>query len=82
MSRGLGRVQRCIFEAFEQQRGRRFTVDELAALAYPGQAIQRKHKEAVRRALQRLEPELGLLKCRVGFLRVSGWRHVIGRRDF
>lgn len=82
MSRGLGRVQRCIVEAFESQPTRRFTVDELAALAYSGETIQRKHKEAVRRALKRLQPELGLHKYRAGFLRVSGWRHVIGRRNF
>lgn len=82
MSRGLGRVQRCFAEAFEGQPSRRFTVEELAKLAFPGETIQRKHKEAVRRALKRLEPELGLHKYRAGFLRVSGWRHVIGRRDF
>jgi hypothetical protein len=82
MSRGLGRVQRSIIEVFEKEPGRRFTIAELSALAYPGETIERKHREAVRRALKRLEPELGLHKFRVGFLRVSGWRHVIGLRNF
>jgi len=81
VSRGLGRVQRCVAEAFEAQPNRRFTVEELAKLAFPGETIQRKHREAVRRALRRLEPELGLQKYRAGVLRVSGWRYVIGRKD-
>ena len=82
MSRGLGHVQGCIVDAFEEHPRRRFTVVELAALAYPGETIQRKHKEAVRRALKKLEAELGLWKCRVGHPGAFGWRHVIGRNDF
>lgn len=82
MSRGLGRVQRCIAEAFEVEPSKRFTVEELAKLAFPGETIERKHREAVRRALKRLEPELSLQKYRAGVLRVSGWRYVIGRKGF
>jgi hypothetical protein len=54
MSRGRGIVQRRIVAAFEDQPGKRFTVDELAALAYPGVAIERKHKEGVRHALNKM----------------------------
>jgi len=82
MSRGLGRVQRCIAEAFEAQPSKRFTVEDLAKLAFPGETIQRKHREVVRRALRRLEPELGLHKSRAGVLRDAGWRYVIGRKNF
>ena len=36
MSRGLGRVQRKIDDALKAEPSRRFTVEELAEIAYPG----------------------------------------------
>jgi hypothetical protein len=78
VSKGPGRVQRQIAAAFEAEPSRRFTIEELASAVYPGEAIERSHKVAVRRALKSVGPTIGLHTCRVGQLGKLGWRHVVG----
>lgn len=80
MSRGPGIVQRRIMAAFEDQPAKRFTVEELCELAYPGEAIERKHKESVRRALNKIVPDAGLWKSRAVLPDGFGWRHIVGRQ--
>lgn len=77
MSRGQGVVQRSLIAALDE-RGRRFTVEELAEIAFPGEPIERKHWVSVRRALKNL-PGLDLNLHRAGKLRAGGWRYVVGR---
>lgn len=51
MSRGPGRIQRAIEDAFRQNPRATYAVDDLAALAYPGvNHIEKKHRVAVLRA--------------------------------
>ena len=54
MSRGLGVVQRRLIAAFQDQPCRRFTVEELAEIAFPSELIERKHEVSARRALKNL----------------------------
>jgi hypothetical protein len=54
MSKGPGRVMRAIIEATEAEPTRRFTIEELAALAYPGAEIVHKHMVEVRAAVAAL----------------------------
>jgi hypothetical protein len=54
MSNGPGRVMRSINGAIEAQPKRRFTYDELAAIAYSGEPITRSRLVAVRRAVHAL----------------------------
>jgi hypothetical protein len=49
MSRGLGVVQRRLMAALDEL-GRRFAVEELAGIAFPGEPIERVHLVSVRRA--------------------------------
>lgn len=79
MSRGPGRVQRALIEAFEQFPDRRFTIEELAENVYPRAKVSEVHKDTVRRALAKLEPSLELHRCRIGKFQNRGWRYVIGR---
>ncbi len=46
MSRGPGRLQRGLIAAFQAEPDRRFTIEELAALVYPGEAFKRDHASA------------------------------------
>ena len=78
MSRGSGAVQRKIIEAFAAEPTRRFTVGELAEAVYPGQAIGKSKKDAVRRALIGVAPKIGPARSRVGVSGKSGWQHLIG----
>jgi hypothetical protein len=73
MSRGLGSVQRRLLAIIQAEPTRRFEVEELAALAFPGQALGRSHLASVRRALKGLE----LFRCRVGWPGGRGWRYVV-----
>lgn len=51
MSRGPGRIQRAIEDAFRQNPSATYAVDDLATLAYPGvNRIEKKHRVAVLRA--------------------------------
>lgn len=79
MSRGAGAVQRRIAEAFVGAPEKRFTVKELALLAYPDDEIGPAHLHSIRRALQGVAHELSLAKCRAGQSGQRGWRYVIGR---
>jgi len=51
----LGPVQTAIVDVIGEQPARRFTLAELAAVAYPGAAIKRSHLVAVSRAVRCLE---------------------------
>ena len=77
MSRGPGIVQRRLIAALQNEPTRRFTVEQLAAIAFPGEQIERKHAVSVRRALKNL-PGLDLESCRAGKPRGHGWRYVVG----
>jgi hypothetical protein len=77
MSRGPGILQRRLIAAFQSEPTRRFTVEQLSAIAFPGQPIERKHAVSARRALKNL-PGLGLHAIRAGEPRVHGWRYVVG----
>lgn len=78
-----GHVQHAIASAFEASPKAHFTTRELAALAYPGVPVERKHMVAVTRAIPTITPALTF--CRVGnpsrpdFKRGLGWHHVWGR---
>jgi len=78
MSRGSGAVQRKIIEAFAAEPYRRFTVEELAAAVFPGKPIEKAQKDAVRRALIRVELAIGLARSRVGVRGRRGWQYRIG----
>ncbi|HZZ63767.1 MAG TPA: hypothetical protein VFE63_21825 [Roseiarcus sp.] len=80
MSRGPGIVQRRLIAAFQSEPTRHFTVEQLAAIAFPGEPIERKHAVSVRRALKRLQklPGLDLHVIRAGAARTHGWRYFVG----
>jgi hypothetical protein len=75
MSRGLGVVQRRLMAALDEL-GRRFAVEELAGIAFPGEPIERVHLVSVRRALQKL-PGLKLHFQRTGESGTRGWRYLV-----
>jgi hypothetical protein len=77
MSRGLGTVQRRLIAALDERR-RRFTVEDLAEIAFPGGVIERKHKVSVRRALKKLAG-LDLHLCKAGKSCTRGWRYLVWR---
>lgn len=77
MSRGPGHVQRTVAAAFEAEPKGRFTTRQLAALAYPGETIERRHLNAVTRAIAKVTPALTF--SRVGARDRFGWHHVWGR---
>jgi hypothetical protein len=77
MSRGPGVVQRRLIAAFHEP-GRRFTVEELVEIVFPGEPIERKHAVSVRRALKNL-PGLHLISYPRGKSGTRGWRHVVRR---
>ena len=78
MSHGPGVVQRRLIAALDEP-GRRFTVEELAEIAFPGETIERKHEVSVRRALKNLDG-LDLHFCKAGQSRAHGWRYLVWRR--
>jgi hypothetical protein len=58
MSRGPGRIERAIGDAFQQHPQRSYTTDELVALAYPEvRWIKKKHRVAVLRAARNVAPK-------------------------
>jgi hypothetical protein len=73
MSRGPGVIQRRLIAAFHEP-GRRFTVEELAEIAFPGEPLERKHAVSVRRALKKL-PSIDLHFHKAGKTRARGWRY-------
>jgi hypothetical protein len=78
MSRGPGNVQRRLIAAFEGERAQRFSVQELAEVAFPGETIERTHMVSVRRALRNL-PGLKLHFQRTGESGSRGWRYLVSR---
>jgi hypothetical protein len=59
VSRGPGRIERAIIEAFTANPSMTFTVDDLAAIAYPGlNRIEKKHRVAVLRAADKVAAQL------------------------
>jgi len=57
LSGGPGRIERAISAAFAANPSMTFTVDDLAAIAYPGlDRIEKKHRVAVARAARKLAP--------------------------
>lgn len=76
MSKGPGRVQRAIIAAFEAHPDRAFPVTELATLAYCDRPIEKRHTDAVDRALRSLADDLGLRTCRARRHGGWGWRNV------
>lgn len=74
----MGRVKRAIAAAFEIDPARRATVAELAAIAYPGALIEKRHLDATDRALRSLAPALGLTRCRIGSPETGGWHNLWG----
>ena len=77
MSRGAGIVQRWLIAALGEL-GRRFTVDDLSKIAFPGEPMRRHHLVSVRRALQNL-PGLDLHFHKAGESCTSGWRYLVWR---
>jgi hypothetical protein len=77
MSRGLGTVQRSLIATLNES-GRRFTIEELAEIAFPGEVIERKHEVSVRRALKNLVG-LDLQFCKAGKSCTRGWRYLVWR---
>lgn len=73
MSRGPGHVQRTIAAVFVAEPSRAFRVSELAELVYPGEVIEKRHTDAVDRAIRKLIPVLGLRRCRVGAPKQRSW---------
>jgi hypothetical protein len=57
MSRGPGHVARAIAEHLAAHPSQEFTIGELAAIAYPGALIEKKHRVAAARAVNKLAPE-------------------------
>ena len=78
MSKGPGKVQRAIIETYREMPSARLTVIQLAKMVYPQSAIEKRHTDAVHRALLKLEPEIGLKRCRCRLPNSLGWRHVWG----
>ncbi len=74
MSRGPGIIQRQLIAALQGEPLRHFTVEELAALAYPDHEVGRAQLVGVRRALD----GLSVFRCRAGQSGERGWRYVVG----
>lgn len=77
MSRGLGAVQRRLIALVEGQPGRLWTVETLAEEVYPGEDATPARREAVRRALAKLDGVLTINRCRTGHLGSGGWHHTL-----
>jgi hypothetical protein len=74
MSRGPGIVQRRLRAALQGEPARHFTVEELAAVAFPSEPVGRAQLASVRRALK----GLAVTRFRVGRSGERGWRYVVG----
>ena len=70
-----GQVDRC----FQAEPGRRFTVKELAEIAFPGEPIEHKHEVSMGRVLRNL-PGLKLHFQRTGESGTRGWRYLVWRQ--
>lgn len=72
-----GHVQRAINAAFDAEPNRRFTIRELAALAYPNREVERQELKTVSLSVRSITPALN--SCRVGAKGRMGWHNVWGR---
>lgn len=52
MSKGPGIIQRRVVEAFEASPNAWLSIDDLAAHCYPGEAVEKKHRDSVGRAVR------------------------------
>lgn len=75
MSKGLGKTQLAIIEAFQSSPTEWLGVYDLADYAYFGQNIGAAQLSAVRRALIKLAPALNLKCSRVPFEKSLGWQN-------
>jgi hypothetical protein len=57
MSRGPGHIARAIAEHLAAHPSGKFTIGALAAIAYPGVPIEKKHRVATARAVNKVAPE-------------------------
>lgn len=80
MSRGPGRIQRAILAAFDAEPARRFTVRQLAEIAFERTPASTVDCQTTYRALITLAPKHGLVRCRVTLRTRLGWHHVWGRQ--
>lgn len=64
MSKGLGKIQKQVLEAFLAAPNGSYGVMELAAIAYPGQEIGHSHKVAVLRAADAVCSQTGWVKTK------------------
>ena len=69
-------MQRRLIAAFQSEPTRSFTVEHLAAIAYPGEQIERKHAASVRRALKNL-PGLDLFFMTANKPGTHGWCYFV-----
>jgi len=75
VGKGYGRIQLAIINAIKEQPRKFFTIEEFAAISYPGVPLESKHKDRVSRAVNSLVDELGLMKRRVALPGGLGWRN-------
>ena len=73
MSRGPGRIDRVIKQAFDGAPSNFFSVLDLTKIAYPEVVIERKHLQSVRRALSKVIDANGLPTRHIG-LPKRGWQ--------
>jgi hypothetical protein len=59
MSKGDGYIQRAIRDEFTQHPERTYTVQDLAAVVFPGMVCQTKHRVAICRAADKIVKECG-----------------------
>jgi hypothetical protein len=70
MSKGAGRIERAIVEAFVAEPDNAFTVEDLCDCVYRGvNRVEKKHRVAVLRAMKKMASN----GHDVGWLRSAGW---------
>jgi hypothetical protein len=77
MSRGLGSVQRRLVTLIENQPGKLWTIESLAGEVYSHKVVTPAQREAVRRALARLDATTQFVKCRSGYRVTGGWHYTM-----
>jgi hypothetical protein len=74
MSKGPGRIERAIAEAFERRPNDSLDIGELAAICYHGVTIEKKHRVAVARAVAKVATRMGWKNNPgVGFYNPRSW---------
>lgn len=77
MSRGLGQTQRRILAALQAEPRRRFTVEELAAIVYPGEPVTHSHVVSVRRVVR----GLAVNRVRLSQQGSRGWHWLVSAKS-